>query len=139
MLDWRAERWGAWTDEAEDAIDDGDDEALAWIISQAKPDISFGPGQKIVQYAPVGDQTHTVANCLFVRQYIFDHREQATYWAAQQLASILPYVDNDPLRAMVVYNSGGDNLFEDWYRAKHAGNIKRYEHALEIAEGFRWR
>lgn len=72
-----AERWGYHTAEgirAAETPDIDDDQAvLDQLDADGTPlDVSFGVGQQIVRYAPVGDGTMTPANVLAVRAWLFD-------------------------------------------------------------------
>jgi len=72
-----SERWGLHTNEGRAAAEARDFAAIERVLAKMRADkhtydCSFGVGQKIVIYAPVGNQTMTPANILEVREWLFN-------------------------------------------------------------------
>ncbi len=109
-LNFRAERYGVW------------------------PDISFGPTQQTVAYAPWGDRTNTPANIEYVHQYILNHTDEILKYTVGQLSDNKPRsLDNSWLGAMTVYNAGSDRRNDPTWMAKWSANVVRYQQALAWA------
>lgn len=141
-LDPKAERWGIQTDNAILAIADKKVDILQTIITITWPDISFGRAQRIVKFHYHGDLQPTVANCLAVRQYVFDHPEEDLQQMAAKLRGNLAistannpvHVDNDPLLgAAVVYNAGHWPVDESEWIAR-APRVEHYREAFAKAD-----
>lgn len=78
-----AERWGYWTEEGRRAAEQRDFPAIQRVLDKMAAarythgvdmtyDASFGAGQQIVIYAPVGNRKMTPENCLAVREWAFN-------------------------------------------------------------------
>lgn len=135
-----AERWGyrtAWGAAAVKTPQLDDDQAVldAMAADGTPLDCSFGPGQQIVRFAPVGNQTMTPENVLVVRAWLFDPNN-AIPLMTQKLAD--SYHDRRGrgfgqheaiMQALYRYNTGG------WAppSGQFAGNVGNYTRALDRA------
>ena len=103
-----AERWGRHTDAARQALVDMDYERLHALITRIQAetpdDISFGPFQQTVRWAPIGDQTHSIENVLHVRQVFTRDFAYALDVAAQPLGRHWAKYGPDGAETMGRYN-----------------------------------
>ena len=137
VVDATAERYGGYTHKAQQALALRDMEGFAKVIVLAGADVSFSEFQLTLGFGFWKDQTPSVENILAFRQYLQSHREEIMLYVGKWLVETLPTVDNDPLRAFVKFNSGGDNLNKSWYIQNYGDNIQRYRDALAWAEDYR--
>ena len=128
-----AERWGAATARAKEAIAAGDRRTLQQIIDRYWPDISFGYGQRIVLYHYCGDRSPTVDNCLAVRNSVFQNPMRDVVETAKKLQPLYA-VYGDMLRSLIVYNAG--HWPGDWYFTAYQQNVKNYQNALREAKRY---
>lgn len=149
-LDQYAERWGYETEYAKNLIAmigtygldyEGEwgnnrtetgrqafDAMIARINAKTPHDISFGVGQQIVKYAPVGTGEYDFENVMTVRSWLFDPgnsiplaiEKYAGYYDASQ--------PNAVLRALCLYNWPGGG------GAPYQGNGANYRRAIAQAE-----
>lgn len=117
-LRWDAARWGYYyRDRGELAAMRGDLAEVAEVLRLMRLDdtpfdCSWGPGQQIPIYAPVGDRTMAPSNVLLVRHWLLNpfnsvplmvHKITALYWRFRDLG------DGDEtaqLKACYAYNTG---------------------------------
>lgn len=100
------------------------------------PDVSYGIGQQIVLFAPVGDRSDTPANRELVKQWLFDPAN-AIPLMIQKLAGSF-HDPNNPgttedervMMALYRYNTGNYNAPGGIY----AGNVGNYQRALAQAD-----
>jgi hypothetical protein len=140
-MDPCAERWGTQTAEAIVAIAARDVAGLQRIIDAVWPDVSFGRGQRIVKFHWAGNGLPTVANCLAVRQAVFDDPARDLKEMALMLASCLktarqhdlaPVAGDEALGACVVYNAGHWPVDAAEWQAR-AAHAVRYRESLTKA------
>ncbi len=130
-LNAHAERWGTRTQEAREVIDNGETFALADIIYDTWPDISFSYMQQIVLYHYLGDHSPTINNCLLVREETFSDPEANIRDGAKRLRSCTdrsPEEDKTFLAAMSIYNTGSYKV--NW------SNASNYRNALIRAKAY---
>jgi hypothetical protein len=137
----RAEHWGYRTADAIVALNAGDDAALRSIIASEWPDISFGPGQRIIPYHYYGDQSRTLANILAVRSFVFANPErdilEMSRWLVAKRATILA-ADRDlnrvnydlDLATAISYNRGSYPYDGSRYWVAYSANVARFQDAL---------
>lgn len=89
------ERWGTW------------------------PDVSFGPWQQTVRYAPIGNQSNTIENVDYVRDILLNDFDQALDIAAPQYAEHWANTGGNPLETYSRYNGGAGMDFADNPNAGH--------------------
>ncbi len=137
-LNQKAERWGSFTGNAQNAIELGNTDMLQSIIDHVWPDISFSYSQRIVLYHDQGDHMPTVENCLAVRDYVFTHPDEDLGAAADRLArAILRSSDGSVLGGMCVYNAGSDYRDDPVWVKRWGGNVASYQSAITWAEALR--
>lgn len=138
-LNPKAERWGAMTVQAKEALAAEDWDTLTQIIGHTWPDISFGMSQRIVLFHERGNRSPAINNVLAVRAAVFDDPAGDILAAAMRYAACLrhPSSDGTPLSAMVVYNAGADRRNEREWMALWKNNVASYERALGWAEAYR--
>lgn len=106
------------------------------IVRTEEPDISFGLGQNIVMYAPVGDGSHTLENIKLVRDWLFDPNNAVPLMVgklAQNYDNRIKagYSDIDAQwAALYRYNTG------TWLPpgGQYAGNVENYRRGFEQAD-----
>ena len=146
-MNTKAERWSRRAQEAQQWIPAAKREGVgsqAWwqlqrIIDTEWPDISFGLGQRIVLYHYYGNQEPTVANCLAVRQAVFDYPDEDIRRAAEKYAWCLRTAsaggellagDDWLLEAMYIYNWGHSPVQEERQTLAFKVNSPSYKAAL---------
>ena len=142
----RAEHWGYRTAEAIIALDAGDDDTLRDIIRSEWPDISFGPGQRIIPFHYYGDRSMLLLNVLAVRAYVFanpdrDILEMAKWLVAKRYAirtagRDLSRVNGDlDLATAISYNRGSYPYNSSSYWSVYAVNVANYQASFVLLLG----
>ena len=117
---------------------DGETGRDAWAALMAKtwPDVSFGVGQQICLFAPVGDGTRSFENVMLVREWL-SNPANAVPLMADKLAAFyrifrVSYDEDEAIRrSLYRYNTG--NIDGTPPGGQWAGNVAGYERALVAA------